>query len=339
MTTNSQLRAFVEVADTGSVRSAAQRLFVTESAVSAAITTLAREVGVPLLERDGRGVRLTRAGTLYAGYARTILGLHEQAAAAARDQGRPDEGLVRIAAVTSAGEYLLPVLLASFMRQHPRIQLRLEVAPRDRVWPMLTHHEVDLVVAGRPPNGLRARIRAVSPNTLVVVGAPALAEWFGPESATWLLREAGSGTRATCLALLDPLNIEPTQLTFGSHGAVVASAVAGLGVTLVSREAVAQHLAAGQLVELPVPGTPMTRPWHAVTHPDATASTDLLVRHLLAHADWSPWAGQPGGEDGEDPRGGPAGRVATRLVPEPGRERSTTLPPTSSARSAMLFSP
>jgi DNA-binding transcriptional LysR family regulator len=290
VTTSARLRAFVEVADTGSIRAAAERLFITESAVSAAITTLVRDVGVPLLERDGRGVRLTAAGLSYAGYARTILGLHEQAAAAARDQVRPDEGLVRIAAVTTAGEHVLPCLLASFRARHSRIQLRLEVAPRDRVWPMLTHHEVDLVVAGRKPAGIRGRLRAVSPNTVVVVAAPDLVEDFSPERATWLLREAGSGTRATCLALLDTLDVEPVALTLGSHGAVVAGAMAGLGVTLVSREAVAGQLAACRLVELPVAGTPLDRPWHAVTHLDSTASTELLIHHMLAEAagDWKP---------------------------------------------------
>ncbi|KAA2263413.1 LysR family transcriptional regulator [Solihabitans fulvus] len=283
MTTNARLRAFVEVADTGSVRAAAERLYITESAVSAAIISLVKEVGVPLLERDGRGVRLTPAGVLYAQYARTILGLHEQAEAAARDQARPDEGLIRIAAVTTAGEHVLPTLLASFRARHARIQLRLEVAPKDRVWPMLNHHEVDLVVAGRPPDGFRARVRAIRPNTLVVVGTPAVAAEFAPEHATWLLREHGSGTRATCLAVLGTLDVEPAQLTLGSNGAVVAGSVAGLGVALVSREAVAAQLAAGHLVELPVPGTPLDRPWHAVTQADSTAATELLIHHLLNH--------------------------------------------------------
>lgn len=285
MTTNARLRALVEVAESGSVHAAAERLFITESAVSAAITTLAREVGVALVERVGRGLRLTRAGELYAEYARTILGLQDQAAAAARDTVRPDEGLVRMAAVTTAGEHVLPGLLASFRREHPRIHLRLEVAPRDQVWPMLTHHEVDFVVAGRPPDGSKVRIRAVSPNTLVVVGAPALVDGYRPERGPWLLRESGSGIRATSLALLGTLDGEPPLLTLGSHGAVVAGAVAGLGVTLVSRQAVKRQLADGRLVELPALGTPLERPWHAATHLQTTASTELLVTHLLKHDD------------------------------------------------------
>jgi LysR family transcriptional regulator, low CO2-responsive transcriptional regulator len=58
--------------------------------------------------------------------------------------------------------------------------------------------------------------------------------------------------------------------------------VAGLGVTLVSREAVRLHLDAGALVELDVEGVPMDRPWHVVTQPDPGPSTELLVAHLLA---------------------------------------------------------
>ena len=291
MTTNARLRAFVEVAETGSVRAAAERLYITESAVSAAITSLVKDVGVALLERNGRGVRLTPAGERYADYARTILGLHEQAEAAARDQVRPGEGLIRIAAVTTAGEHVLPDLLTSFRTTHARSQLRLQVAPRDAVWPMLSHHEVDLVVAGRPPEGTRGRVRAVRSNTLVVVGRPALAADFNPGGATWLMREQGSGVRATCLAVLGTLDVEPAQLALGSHGAVVAGAVAGLGVTLVAREAVAEKLAAGQLVELPVPGTPLDRPWHVVTHRSTTASTELLVAHLLTDHRWALPAG------------------------------------------------
>ena len=67
MTTTARLQALVAVADTGSVRAAAGRLVVTESAVSAAVAALTREVGAPLVEREGRGLRLTSAGRAFAG--------------------------------------------------------------------------------------------------------------------------------------------------------------------------------------------------------------------------------------------------------------------------------
>ncbi|MGQ0576724.1 MAG: LysR substrate-binding domain-containing protein [Pseudonocardia sp.] len=286
MTTTARLRAFVQVADHGSVRRAAEALVVTESSVSAAVSALAAEVGVALLEKDGRGVRLTAAGKVYAAFARQILGLHAQAVAAARSETRPEHGLVRLAAVTTAGEHVLPELLASFRREYPGVDLRLDVASRDAVWRRLMHREVDVVVAGRPPADLPVAVRATSPNTLVVVGAPGYD--VGAGRATWLLREPGSGTRATCLGILSGLEADPPQLTLGSHGATVAAAVAGLGVTLVSEQAVAGLLRDGALAVRPVPGTPLWRPWHLVSGPVATASAELLVAHILGRPGWRP---------------------------------------------------
>ncbi|HLU53906.1 MAG TPA: LysR substrate-binding domain-containing protein [Pseudonocardia sp.] len=283
MTTNSRLRALVELADTGSVRGAAERLVVTESSVSSAVSALSAEVGTPLVTRHGRGVRLTPAGERYAEYARRILGLHAEAVLAARAEADAERGEVRLAAVTTAGEFLIPELLASFRAKHPGVMIRLEVAPRGRVWPMLARHEADLVVAGRPPDDLAAaRVRALSPNELVVVGPPDLSPRFDPAQVTWLMREPDSGMRATCEALFERLGIAPPRMTLGSNGAVIAAAVAGLGVTLVSRVAVRHPLDSGALVELPVPGLPLDRPWHLVTQPEPTPSTRLLVEHVLA---------------------------------------------------------
>ena len=282
MTTDARLRAFVAVAETGSVRAAAQRLVVTESAVSAAVAALTRDVGAPLLERQGRGLRLTSSGQTYAGYARTILGLQAEALAAARGEADPSRGQVRRAAVTTAGEHVLPVLLASFRAEYHDVALGLEVGTREHVWGLLAAHEADLVIAGRAPAALRAVVRAVRRNTLIVVGSPAVTADFDRERTTWLMREAGSGTRETCETLLASLDVEPPTLTLGSNGAVVAGAAAGLGVTLVSRDAVRGLLAAGDVMEVAVPQTPMRRPWHAVTYARPTAATEVLVAHLLA---------------------------------------------------------
>ncbi len=282
MTTVARLQAFVAVADAGSVRAAARRLVVTESAVSAAIAAVGREVGVPLIEREGRGLRLTPSGRTYAGYARTILGLHDEALAAARGDTDPEHGRVRVAAVTTAGEHVLPALLAAFLASHPGVDLQLEVGTSERVWELLGTHRADLAIAGRPPQGLDgAAVHAVRPNALVVVASPATAASFQLGRTRWLLREAGSGTRTTSEALLAGWEVDPPRLTLGSNGAVVAAAAAGLGVTLVSRDAVSGELADGTLAEVAAPGTPMRRPWHAVTAGQVPASTSLLIEHLL----------------------------------------------------------
>ena len=95
MTTESRLRTLVALAATGSVRGAASRLTVTESAVSASIGALGRELGVPLVEPVGRGLRLTASGTVYARYARRVLGLLDEGAAAAAAELDPERDRLR----------------------------------------------------------------------------------------------------------------------------------------------------------------------------------------------------------------------------------------------------
>lgn len=278
----SRLRSFLAVADTGSVRAAAVSLSVTESAVSAALAALQAELGAILVERYGRGIRLTEAGAVYAEYVRQILGLLDEASSAVVHGADPERGSLRLGAVTTAGEYLVPGLLATFLADHPDIIVTLEVGVRDRVHELLASHHLDLVIAGRPPRGSGLVTRAMRRNSLVVVAAPGLPADL--PSTAWLLREQGSGTRATTLALLDTLEITPPTLAVGSHGAVVAAASLGLGLALVSQDAVRRQLASRELVVVPVPGTPLARPWNAVTGRAPTATTRLFIAHLLDQA-------------------------------------------------------
>lgn len=277
------------MADTGSVRAAAAQLVLTESAVSAAVTALGREVGVPLVERQGRGVRLTAGGQAYAGYARRLLGLLDEATAVARSAGDPARGRLRLAAVTSAGDQLLPGLLAALRARWPELELGVSVGPSRLVWAQLAEHRADVVLAGRPPEPAAVTVLATRANELVGVAAPALAGAGSLASTPWLLREAGSGTRAAVESYLAERGLDPPRLTLGSNGAVLNGALAGLGVALVAREAVRFELAAGRLAVLDLPGTPMRRPWHAAAGRPPNAPALLFRDCLLELADQPRW--------------------------------------------------
>ena len=272
-----RMRTFLAVVDRGSVRAAAAALHVTEPAVSAAVAELDRHLGTELFARAGRGLRLTDSGRVYADYCRRILGLMEEAEAAVRTAER---GRLRIGAVATASEYVLPPLLAGFRARYPEVQLSLSVLPRDELFAELTHHETDLVVAGRPARGSGLTSRARRPSKLVLVSAPG--HGADPLTATWLLRGPGSGTRGTALGLLNRLDADPPTLTLGTHGAVVAAAKVGLGVTLVHADAVRADLASGELVELPVRHTPVDRPWHVTTAETPTRSAQLFLRYITS---------------------------------------------------------
>jgi DNA-binding transcriptional LysR family regulator len=271
-----QLRTFLAVAETGSIRGAAAALYVSEPSVSSAVAALSRELGVPLTERVGRGIRLTDAGRELASYAARILGLADRAARAVREAtGRP--GHLRLGAVTTAGESIVPRLVATFLARGPRTELSLEVGNRAATLARLLADEVDLAIAGRPPAEAGIHGEPFAPNLLVVVAPPrhplAARRGFPPtllSGETWLLREPGSGTRENALGFLAANGVEPGRvMSLGSNGAIVRAIGLGLGVSLLSLDAVTEELASGELVRLRVRGTPLRRAWHVLTREDA----------------------------------------------------------------------
>jgi DNA-binding transcriptional LysR family regulator len=210
---------------------------------------------------------VTAAGEAFAPYASDVVGLLEQGRRAAREAADAAARELRIAAVTTAAEYLAPPLMKAFAALHPDIRLTLEVANRQRVFRRLDQHDVDIVVGGRPPAGARIRSEAFLENELVLVTEPddflaAAEEPIAPAllaERTWLLREEGSGMRAFNEQFLADHELAPPVLTLGSNGAIKQAARAGLGISLVSRLAVALELEAGLLAEVPVDGIPSRR--------------------------------------------------------------------------------
>jgi DNA-binding transcriptional LysR family regulator len=149
---------------------------------------------------------------------------------------------------------------------------------------------VDLSIGGRP-SGAGFVTLATRPNVLVLVaagrGTPSVREVGLDELArqTLLLREPGSGTRSTAEELYDELGVTPKgTLTVGSNGAIRESVQVGLGITLISRDAVARELDDGALEEWRCPTLPRQRAWHLVarTSDDLPATAALLVEHLTS---------------------------------------------------------
>ena len=251
-----QLRTFLAVARTGSVRAAAARLVVTEPAVSAAVSALQRDLGCELVTRQGRGITLTAAGHTLARYAAEMIGLQDQALREMRGART-----LRLAAVTTAGEYVVPPLLKAFRGSHPQVQVTLEVGNRATVMERLARREVDLAIGGRPPAGSGITGGPFIGYRLVVVAA-ADHEVHDPAEETWLLREPGSGTRETVETFLAENGIQPrSTMTIGSNGAVKQAVAVGLGITLLSNHAAGTELATGVLRRVAVQGAPLRRSW------------------------------------------------------------------------------
>lgn len=291
--TFSQLRTFIAVVQAGSITVAANKLFVSQAAVSSVLIGLKQELGVELVVRDGRGIRVTSSGQVLYKYSQLLLGLLEETRTATMAEADPRRSLLRIAAVTTAGESLLPMWLRSFLKLNPDLEVKLEVGNRARVFELLEQHNVDLAIAGRPPAGRGFTTLATRRHNLVLVASAhsdladlhhdGAIDYAVLARRTWLVREDGSGTRVSVDELLEHLAISPRVLTLGSNVAVREAAALDVGLALLSSDSVIPQLENGTLIQLDVPPLPVVKYWHIVTRtsemiPDVALN---FSKHLL----------------------------------------------------------
>jgi LysR family transcriptional regulator, low CO2-responsive transcriptional regulator len=200
-----------------------------------------------------------------------VLGLLEQGARVARETAHQEPRTLRISAVTTAGEYLVPQLIRAFRERHSELEVSLDVGNREVVFARILDHSVDVAVTGRIPDDARLTGYEFADNEFVLITAPddplARRRWVSVEELAtrpWLLREPGSGTRTLVEEFLAGHGIEPTLLTLGSNGAIKQAARAGLGVALQSRAAVELELELGLLGTISPRGGLPERRWHVV---------------------------------------------------------------------------
>ncbi|GGT85079.1 LysR family transcriptional regulator [Actinomadura citrea] len=267
------LELLLAVVRLGSVGRAAAELGVTQPAASARIRSMERQIGVALLERSPRGSRPTEEGALVAEWARQVV-----AAAEALDAGldalrERRDGRLRVVASLTVAEYLMPGWLVTLRTVRPGVAVTLRTANSTLVAEQVRRGGADLgfVEGARTPSGLHGTV--VATDRLVVVVGPRH-PWARRRSGVpaaelartpLVLREEGSGTREVLdRALAAHGGTAPPMLQLASTTALKAAAVSGAGPVVVSDLAVADEVAAGRLVCVPVPELDLSRPLRAV---------------------------------------------------------------------------
>jgi DNA-binding transcriptional LysR family regulator len=249
-----QLEVFAALARTGSTRAAADRIARSQSAASTALAALESALGTLLFDRVGRRLVVNENGrALLPG----TIALLEQAGELQALFTRQPPAPLRIAASFTIGEYLLPALIARWKQAHPQAAARLAIGNTSEVIAAVVAFDVDIgFIEGRQRHPDVA-IRRWRTDELVVFAAPGhplagrkvgMAELT---AASWVVREPGSGTReASDRWLIDKLGTLRIELELGSSEAVKRVVAAGVGIGCLSRNAVAEALSAGWLVEL-----------------------------------------------------------------------------------------
>lgn len=266
-----QLATFHAVARLGSVSAAAEEMHLTQPAISIQVGALESSAGTPLLQRSGRGVRLTEAGELLAGYAGRMLELWREAGEEMDTLQGVFAGTLRVGAVTTA-EYLLPPLLIAFANHNPKVKVKLQVGNRDVIVRMLAGQEIDLAIMGRPPPELKTASTAFAKHPMAFIAAPTHPLMNSKSLALTalttthlLVRERGSGTRATVERLFKDAGM-PLRVgsELSSNEAIKQMCAAGFGVAFLSMHTCVLELDAGLVKLLPLRGNPVERDWYVI---------------------------------------------------------------------------
>lgn len=251
------LELFHAVVQERNVCRAARRLGVSQPAVSRQIRELEESLGLALLERLPRGVRLTEAGEALAAHARALSTLREHASRDMEERRTGSSGRLSVAASRTIGSALLPGLLERFRAAHPGPALRVEITNTLGVEARLREGAIELgLVEGRVSDEFESE--SFERDELVAVASPTLLrpsrkphDLAGFCQLPLALREPGSGTRALVDRLMEErgVRVDPAFVLDGTN-AIRAFVEAGIAAAFLPRILVETDLAHGTMVEV-----------------------------------------------------------------------------------------
>ncbi len=270
-----QLAAFCAVVDRQSFSKAAERLGVTQPAVSLQVRGLEERLGQKLLDRSGRRVEPTEAGRRLYRSAQRMLQLEAQLLedVAALDEGTLT-GTFSLGASTGPGAHLVPLLLCEFQRAHPDLRVALSIADTHAVIERVAERGLELGIVGARSRHRALVFEPLARDEIVLAVAPdhpCAGGEIGLEdlrSEALIVMQEGAGVRQVVeeelrRAGLRLRELEP-KLELGLQESVKSAVAAGFGVTFISRTAVEGELAAGTLGAARVAGLDPSRQLYVV---------------------------------------------------------------------------
>ena len=265
-----QLAAFCAVVERKSFSQAAERLGVTQPAVSLQVRALEKRLGAQLLDRSGRRVEPTEAGArLYRG-AQRLLALEEQLLEEVVGDGDGElTGELRLGAATGPAAVVVPLLLCEFQLDNPGVKIALSVHDTQSVVELVASRELELGIVGAARRHRSVRFEPLFEDEVILACPPGHA--FAGRSVgidelradTLILMQEGAGVRQILDDELRELGLRlrdlDVRLELGLQESVRSAVQAGYGVAFISRTAVESELAAGTLAAARVEGLEATR--------------------------------------------------------------------------------
>ncbi|MBA3347397.1 MAG: LysR family transcriptional regulator [Actinobacteria bacterium] len=293
-----QLAAFCTVVERKSFSQAAERLGVTQPAVSLQVRALEKRLGTQLLDRSGRRVEPTEAGLrLYRG-AQRLLALEEQLVEEVAGEGEGElTGDLALGASTGPAAIVVPLLLCEFQLANPRIKVALSVHDTQSVVELVANRELELGIVGAARRHRSVKFEPFFEDEVILVCPPGHA--IAGRTVTvdelraeqLILMQEGAGVRQIVDDELRKLGLRvrdlDVRLELGLQESVRSAVQAGYGITFISRSAVETELAAGTLASARVEGIDAKREISLVraagrTHTRACDAFISFARERLA---------------------------------------------------------
>jgi len=275
-----QLKVFLAVADNLSFTRAAEVLFLTQSAVSHQISKLERQLGCALFVREGRQVKLTSAGQTLIPHARRIFASLRDAEAAVKQATRPDAGVLRVGASSTACQHLIPEALREFRESFPAYSLAISPGDGPVVAENVLEGAIDMGVMVRLDRRPKLTYHDLFTDELGFLVSP-LHPWaqagkverrqIGQQKM--VLYSRNSATFRIVERYFVKMQAEMRDwIELGSMEAIKELVKLGLGVSIVARWIARPELAEKSLVWLPLPGGRVKRIWCIATRADKNLS-------------------------------------------------------------------
>ena len=268
-----QIEVFVNIAATGSARTTADRLCVSQPAVSMALAELERQLGVPLFERTRGRLQLSSRGKELLPHAQEVVERLQDMLRQAGDQTATLTGELRLGTSNTVGNYLVGELLSPFISEYSQVSLQVSVENTDAIITGLLEYRLDVGCVEGPVNHPQLDMLAWRDDALVVCAAPSHPLAQRPEltaqhfrAAKWILRERGSAMRVMSEQALASLPEGQVVLELGQVEAIKQAVIAGLGIACLPQAAARDAVAVGRLTILPTPFLDLRRRLSLVLH-------------------------------------------------------------------------
>lgn len=285
-----QLLAFLTVADEQNFTRAAEKLHVSQPAISQHIQHLEERLNVKLLDRTHKSVRLNQAGTIVYHHAMEILNQYRLMERRIEDLADSASGPLCIGASFTFGEYVLPHVVAQFCKIFPKISPTISIGNTQMVVERLTHGDIDIGIIEGHTKVEGIVVEPFAEDTVAVVASShhpltrkQRVDANEIAQASWIVRESGSGTREITEHVLHTHHIHPeSMIEYGSTQVIKESVEAGLGITILSKWVIRKELKWNTLSEIHFTDEPIHRDFSIVLRKSdfQTKATQLFAKFL-----------------------------------------------------------